>query len=179
MEEKIKISGQSFTLLYSQAQIQDRIREMANTFKTEQDRNYTMIPVMTGAFYFSAQFLSHLNFPYKIFTLNARSYNGLKSRGDVEIFFPKDSEWIRDADIVILEDIIETGLTIHQLEKYFQDRGAASVSVITLFYKPGKQAYRCHILQSGFEISDEFIVGFGLDYNEEGRWLKSVYQKED
>lgn len=178
MEEKIKIAGTPFILRYTQNQIEKRIREMAYSFERETDRHYTMIPVMTGAFYFSASFLSHLDFPYRIFTLNVHSYEGMESKGAAEVFFSKDSTWIKGADIIILEDIVETGWTVSHLEKYFKERGARSVSVITLFYKPGRQKHPCSIRQFGFEISDEFIVGYGLDFNEEGRWLKAVYQKE-
>src|SRR5690625_5833781 len=98
-----------------------------------------MIPVMTGAFYFSSYFLSCLDFPYRLFTMSVQSYQGLKSRGEVHIHFPKEGSWIRNADIIILEDIIESGLTVHHLEKFFYARGARSVSVITLFHKPFQQ----------------------------------------
>lgn len=179
MVEKIQIGGHSFVLLYSQREIENRIYEMANSFKQDPTRDYVMIPVMTGAFYFSSYFLSCLDFPYRLFTMSVQSYQGLESRGEVLVHFPKDTTWIHDADVVILEDIIETGLTVHHLEKYFYARGARSVSVITLFHKPSQQRYEFDVLMSGFEISNEFIVGYGLDYDESGRWLKSVYQKLD
>ena len=178
LKSEITIEGVSFDLLFSGDEIEKKIREMGEAFAARSgEKLYTMVPVMTGALYFSARFLSYLDFPYRVFSVSAESYDGLTSTGEVNIYFPKDLTWLEGADVIILEYIVETGLTIRRLESFFYAHGAQSVSVITLFYKPERLQYDCPVREYGFSIGDEFIVGYGMDYHEQGRWLQAVYQR--
>lgn len=92
------------------------------------------------------------------------------------ISFLKKNHWIEGANLVILEDIVDTGRTANELEKYFYDRGANHVEVVALFFKPDKLQYTCNLTHYGFEVGTEFLVGYGLDVDEEGRYLKDVWR---
>ncbi len=173
---KRKINGHLFELFISEQEINKRITTLADEFSRTATTQLTMVPVMVGAFYFSYQFLAHLDHPYRMLSVQAASYQGVEQSEDCQISFLKEDRWIRGAHIVILEDIVDTGRTSHELERYFYERGAEYVEVVALFYKPGKLRYECNLTHFGFEVGNEFLVGYGLDVDEEGRYLKDVWK---
>ncbi len=178
MDAKLKINEHEFELFIAQDKIEDRIAEMAWRFSSDLKSEVAMVPVMAGAFYFASRFLSHIDKPYRLFGVQASSYKGVNQSEELAISFLKDDRWIKDAHLVILEDIIDSGRTAHELEKYFYSKEAARVEVVALFYKPEQQRFQCNLTHYGFEIDPEFIVGYGLDVDEEGRYLKDVYRKQ-
>lgn len=95
---------------------------------------------------------------------------------ELVISFLKNDRWIDGEHLVILEDIIDSGRTAFELEKFFYSKGAAHVEVVALFYKPGQQRYECNLTHYGFEVGSEFLIGYGLDIDEEGRHMKDVWQ---
>ncbi len=136
----------------------------------------TMVPVMSGAFYFASQFLAEIDKPYRLLSVQVSSYQGVDQADEILISFLKKDHWIEDAHLIILEDIVDTGRTACELQKFFYDRGAAHVEIIALFYKPGKLQFDCNLTHFGFEVGGEFLVGYGLDVDEEGRYLKDVWR---
>lgn len=170
------MNGYLFELFIGQREINIRIKEMAQRLNETLLPGRTMVPVMSGAFYFAAQFLAEIDKPYRLLSVQASSYQGVEQTGELLISFLKGDQWIEGVHIIILEDIVDTGRTVHELEKYFYSKGAATVEVVALFYKPGQQRYDCNLTHFGFEVGHEFLVGFGLDIDEEGRHLKDVWR---
>lgn len=162
-------------MFIDQQTIEERISEMAKEFNDEVYSDLLMVPVMTGAFYFAARFLQEVKQPYRLIGLQASSYDGLQGGKEVDISFHKENR-IQGSHIVILEDIIDSGRTAHELEGYFYRHGAVAVTVIALLHKPDNQQFSCNLVNYGFRIGPEFIVGYGLDLDEEGRYLKALYQ---
>ncbi len=173
---KRKINGHLFELFISEGEINTRITELAAQFSRILDGEITMVPVMSGAFYFAYQFLSHIVKPYRLLSVQAASYQGVEQSEECRISYLKEDRWIKGAHLVILEDIVDTGRTAHELEQFFYERGAAYVEVVALFFKPGKYRYDCNLTHYGFEVGNEFLVGYGLDVDEEGRYLKDVWR---
>lgn len=149
---------------------------MARAFTRTLESEVAMVPVMAGAFYFAHEFLSHIDRPYRLLSVQAASYQGVEQSDTCEISFLKNDRWIEGAHLVILEDIVDTGRTAHELERFLYDRGAAYVEVVALFFKPDKVRYKCNLTHFGFEVGHEFLVGYGLDVDEEGRYLKDVWR---
>lgn len=175
LKNNIKINGHHFEMFIDQRTIENRIDEMAKEFMAGAPSDLVMVPVLSGAFYFSARFLQNINQPYRLIGMQASSYDGLQGRKNVNISFHKE-HCIQGNHIVVLEDIVDSGRTANELEAFFNNHGAISVSVIALFYKPENQRFKCNLVDYGFPIGPEFIVGYGLDLDEEGRHLRAVYR---
>lgn len=176
MDNKLKINGHLFELFISHQQIKRRIKEMAWGFNKDLLPGRAMVPVMAGAFYFAGGFLSFIDKPYRLFSVQASSYHGVNRSEELLISFLKNERLIEGAHLVILEDVVDSGRTAFELEKYFYSKGAAHVEVVALFYKPGQQKYECNLTHYGFEVGAEFLIGYGMDFDEEGRDLKDVYR---
>lgn len=177
MDTELKINGHEFELFIAQDEIEDRIEEMARRFNTDLRPGVAMVPVMAGAFYFASRFLSYIDKPYRLFGVQASSYQGVNQSDEFLVSFLKNDQLIDGAHLVILEDVVDSGRTASELEKFFYSKGAAHVEVVALFYKPAQQQYECNLTHFGFEVGSEFIIGYGLDIDEEGRHLKDVYRK--
>ncbi len=176
LDNKRRINGHLFELFIPEHRINTRITEMAGQFGRTMKRGTTMVPVMSGAFYFAGQFLDKIDQSYRLLSVQASSYQGVDQSDELLISFLKKNHWIEGANLVILEDIVDTGRTANELEKYFYDRGANHVEVVALFFKPDKLQYTCNLTHYGFEVGTEFLVGYGLDVDEEGRYLKDVWR---
>lgn len=171
----VKIGDLLFEMFISHQEIQERTRELAMKISND-DESLIFVPVMTGAFYFSSSFLSYYSRPYQICCVTTSSYKGTKSTGSVEIIHHKDPAIFEGKKVVILEDIIDTGLTVKELTRELYLNGAREVIVVAMLFKPGKLEHDIPLHSVGFEIGDEFVIGFGLDYNESGRYLDDIYQ---
>lgn len=177
LDNKLRINDHLFELFIDHQQIETRISEMAKRFNKDLGPGRAMVPVMVGAFYFASRFLSYIDKPYRLFGVQASSYQGVNQSDELLISFLKNDHWIDGAHLVILEDIIDSGRTAFELEKFFYSKGAVYVEVVALFYKPEQQRYECNLTHYGFEVGSEFLVGYGLDVDEEGRYLKDVYKQ--
>ncbi|HMP28421.1 MAG TPA: phosphoribosyltransferase family protein, partial [Saprospiraceae bacterium] len=131
--------------------------------------------VMTGAFIFAADLLRRINIDCDIRFIRARSYAGTKSTGIVKL----EEDFLMDIqgrNIIIVEDIIDTGITLKFLKDGITKFGAQSIKTCALLSKKSCHTYPLHINYCGFEIEDKFVVGYGLDYNDKGRNLRDIYQ---
>jgi hypoxanthine phosphoribosyltransferase len=107
------------------------------------------------------------------------SYDGLKSTGKVQMQLPYDDSDIPGRNILIIEDIIESGLTLDAMCAKLNSNGAASVRLATLLLKPNCLKADIKVDYIGFEIPDEFVIGYGKDYNQRGRTLEGIYRIEE
>jgi len=156
-------------VLLSEEQLQTRVRELgAQISKDYAGKNPTMVCILKGAVMFYTDLLRAIDIPLTMDFMAVSSYgNSTKSSGEVEI--RKDlSTSIENKHVIIVEDIVDSGFTLSYLTRMLQSRGAASIKLCTLLDKPSRRAPGIDLKAdySGFEVGNEFVVGYGLDYAE-------------
>lgn len=153
-------------VLISEEQIKTRIDEMAK----EIDRDYKgreplMLSVLSGSFMFASDLMRAVSIPVGISFIFAASYGtGTVSSGNVEIHTGKGFD-PKGRDIIIVEDIVDSGRTLSKIKKYLLECGAKSVELCTFLDKPSRRVVDIDVKYTGFEVPDEFVVGYGLDFN--------------
>ena len=172
----MKIKDKSFKILLTEEEIQARVAHMAKAIsKDYKDKSPLFIGILNGCFMFVADVMKNVKVPAKVSFIKLASYSEMVSSGAVKELIGLN-ENIFKKDVVILEDIIDSGNTIASVVEQFTDRGAASVAVATLLLKPEALKTKVDIKYVGFEIGNEFVVGYGLDYDGLGRNTKDIYQ---
>ncbi len=132
--------------------------------------------VLNGSFYFTAELLKHWLYDYELSFVRVKSYDGLHSAKEVKEFIGLEHD-IENRHIVIVEDIVESGLTTNYLISKLRENNPASISIAALLFKPNKLVHpELPVDFVGFSISDEFVIGFGLDLNNKARSLRAIYQ---
>lgn len=137
-------------------------------------RTPIFLGVLSGSFLFLGDLLRKTTFDNQLAFVKLSSYEGTQSTGEVRQQLGIDFD-IEGRDVIIVEDIVETGHSMKHLLNYLGERHPASVAICTLFFKPDRFLYDYPIDYKLFSIGNEFIVGYGLDYNQLGRNLKDVY----
>lgn len=175
--ERIILDGLQFKPFLHEKEIVERIEELAKSIrKIYEKKNPIFLCVLNGSFYFTAELLKNCLFDYEISFVRVKSYDGIHSANEIKEFIGLEHD-IENRHIVIVEDIVESGLTTNYLINKLKTLNPSSVSIATLLYKPNKLKYHhLPIDFIGFTISDEFVIGFGLDYNNKARNLRSIYQ---
>ena len=163
-------------LLFSEKQIQQRIGALARQItKDYSGREIILVGVLKGAFVFLADLSRRIKRPVKIDFVRAASYGtGTCSSGKVNLT-KKPELSLKGKDVVIVEDIIDTGVTLRFLHRCLKARRPRSLTVVTLLDKPSRRKVRFRADYIGFEIPDYFVVGYGLDCAEEHRNLRGIY----
>ncbi len=162
-------------VLFTPEQIDDKIAELAAAV----DRDYVgrdplLVGVLKGAVMVMADFSRHLKMQARMDWMAVSSYgSGTKSSGVVRILKDLDTD-LHDRDVIIVEDIIDSGLTLSWLKQNLESRGAASVEIVALLRKPEAAKVEVDVKYAGFEIPDAFVVGYGLDYDERYRNLRGI-----
>ncbi|CAI6084648.1 hypoxanthine phosphoribosyltransferase [Cohnella sp. JJ-181] len=162
-------------VLYSEEQIQSKVQELgAAVSRDYEGRNPLVICVLKGAFIFMADLSKNITIPIELDFMAVSSYgNSTRSSGEVRIVKDLDNS-VEGRDILIVEDIIDSGLTLSYLIDVLERRNAKSVRVVALFDKPGRRTVDLNADYTGFTIPDAFVVGYGLDYAEHYRNLPYV-----
>ncbi|MBI1830853.1 MAG: hypoxanthine phosphoribosyltransferase [Planctomycetes bacterium] len=162
-------------VLITTEKIQERIDQLARQIAPEyRDRPLTIVGVLTGSLMFLADLVRRLDVPLRIGLIQASSYRGKSTTGGELYIGPGLLADVRDRHVLLLDDILDTGQTLSRLVQLLQDRGAASVKVAVLLRKQGRQVHAVQVDFVGFEIPDEFVVGYGLDFNDEYRQLPHI-----
>ncbi|MCT4622622.1 MAG: hypoxanthine phosphoribosyltransferase [Schleiferiaceae bacterium] len=179
-KDEITISELRFKPFLSESRILAEISNLSDVIDSHyRDQNPIFLCVLNGSFTFTSEILRHLDFPYETAFVIVKSYDGTTSSNTIKEFIGLTSS-VKDRHVIICEDIVESGLTTNYLIGKLKDQEPKSIMIATLLFKPNQLKYSdLPIKYVGFEISDEFVVGFGLDYNEKGRNLRSIYQKVD
>ena len=172
----IEIDGLSFEMMLSSDQILDRIELLsAELEKKYQDTWPLCLIVLNGAAVFASALLQNVNDTVLISLVKVKSYAGTESTNSIVIdYFPH--EMVKNRDILLIEDVVDSGLTLNFLKKELKKYGAKNIECVTLFFKPSKYNYSTNPHYVGFSIGEEFIVGYGMDYNQKGRDLSHVYK---
>ncbi len=174
--DKISINGLEFDKFIDSGKLQNRVLQLAKAIDNHYlDEKPIFVILLNGAFIFAADLLRYYNSTVETFFLKITSYHDLSSSGNVTFDKHKLDE-LKGRKILLIEDIIDTGTTMHHLLDHLKSIGVDDVEICSLLVKPGKLLYDVNVKFFGYEISDEFVVGYGLDYNENGRNLKHIYQ---
>ncbi len=162
-------------IVYTEEQIQQRVRELGAEIAADYEgRSLLLVAVLRGAALFLADLARSIDGPVEIDFMAVSSYgSSTKSSGVVRIIKDLD-EVIEGRDVLVVEDILDTGLTLKYLLRNLASRKPASLEIVTLLSKAGKQRVPIDCKYTGFAIPDEFVVGYGLDYAERYRNLPYI-----
>ncbi len=163
------------SIMFSEQQIQERIEQMAKQIAVDYaGRRPLVIGVLKGAWIFVADLLRSLELPADVDFICASSYGGgTTTTGELTLL--KDITMdCRRRDVLLVEDIIDSGITLSRLKDMMIERKAKSVNIVTLLSKPSRRKVDVDVKYVGFEIPDEFVVGYGMDYDERFRTLNYI-----
>jgi len=172
---KVTIKDKTFTVSMPEAQIKARVKELAQQISRDMEgKNPLFLAVLNGAFVFAADLMREMTIPCEISFVKLASYQGTTSTGKIKEVLGINED-LSGRTVIILEDIVETGLTIRQMIESLGTRNPASVHVCTLFFKPERLKEDIDLKYVAFKIPNDFILGYGLDYDQQGRGLKDLY----
>lgn len=175
--EKVTLFDKTFKIFIPNEKIEaaiDRVAERLNRdFEGEADIP-VLLCILNGSILFTAELMKRLSFRCTLASVKLSSYRGMQSTGKVEQLFGPTCN-LQNKKVIIVEDIVDTGNTIVELDRLIRNEGAADVKVCTMLLKPEVYHKDIPLDYVAMEIPNRFIVGFGLDYNEIGRNLKDIY----
>ena len=162
-------------VLVSEEDIKDKVKELGDIITEDyKDKDLIVVGILKGAVVFMSDLCREIKLPILMDFMAVSSY-GKSSVSTGEVRIVKDLDYsVENKDILIVEDIIDTGYTLSYLTDNLRKRGASSVKIITLLDKPDRRKANVHVDYLGFEIPDEFVVGYGLDFAEQYRNLPYV-----
>lgn len=171
----IQILDKQFDLFITREQIDRDITAIAEKINADYaGRKPLLIGTLNGAFIFAADLVRKLNFEHEIQFTKISSYDGMDTTGEVKELIGLTVD-ITGRDVIIVEDIIDTGTTMSHLVPQLKAKGACSVEIAALLMKPGKLKVPLDVKYCAMEIPNEFIVGYGLDYDNYGRNYADIY----
>ena len=172
----MRINNKKLIKIIDEVSIQKRVKEIATELRSKfKDKKPIFIGVLNCSFIFISDLVRNLNINCEIDFIKVSSYKGQDTTGTVKLL--KDiSADITNRDVVIVEDIIDSGLTIEFLVKRLKGASPKSISIVTLLLKPDIARLSLPIDIIGFEIAPDFVVGYGLDYDQDLRHLPEIYR---
>jgi len=173
--------GYHFEEWLTPAQIAKDVQQVANQISADyKDKEPLFVVVLNGAFMFAGDLMRGLkDVRCEVTFIRVSSYYGMASTGQLEFIVPLQ-QVVDQRDVIIVEDIVDTGLTIHQLKAHMRAHGASSVRVATMLFKPNKLEYDdAKPDYVGREMTDEFVIGYGLDFDGFVRNLDAIYKVKD
>jgi hypoxanthine phosphoribosyltransferase len=176
----VTLHDKTFDSYLSEETIKERVRELAARISADYaGRSGKAAPlfigILNGAFMFASDLFKELTIDAEISFIKLASYSGTKSTGKVVTAIGLDQDLV-GRDIIIIEDIVDTGKTLHEFLPKLQHHGPASLRIATLLHKPEATQYELTLDYVGFSIPNKFVVGYGLDYDGLGRNLREIYQ---
>lgn len=172
----IKVHDKSFEIYLPEETILQRVKEIAaDISKTFAQKKPLFISILNGSFMFASDLFKHLDIEAEICFIKLASYKGMKSSGDVVTSIGLEDD-LFGRDVIIVEDIVDTGKTLHNFLPKLLHQQPASLKIVTLLHKPEATEYTLQLDYVGFNIPNKFVVGYGLDYDGLGRNLKEIYQ---
>lgn len=161
-------------VLYSQAQIQARVRELGEQIARDYEgREPHLVTILYGSLPFLADLMRAIDRPVTLDVIGVSSYEGTQSSGEVRVTKDLD-DTIEGRHVLVVEDIIDTGLTLSYVLRNLRQRAPASVRVVTLLDKPARRGAAVEADYVGFTVPDRFVIGYGLDWNQHYRNLPYV-----
>jgi hypoxanthine phosphoribosyltransferase len=173
--DTIKVLDKEFKLLLSEKQIRENVKKVAGKINKDlAGKNPLFLAVLNGAFMFASDLMKEITIPCEISFVKLASYQGMQSGGKIREVFGL-SERIDGRTVVIVEDIVDSGRTMQQLLSSLSTRNPAEIRIATFLHKP--DALQCELTLDyvAFEVPNDFVVGYGLDYDGYGRNYSAVY----
>ena len=172
----IKLHDKTFDTYISEGQIQEKVKEIAGLLNSDyKDRRPLFVPILNGSFMFAADLFKYLTIDAEVSFIKLASYKGMKSSGNVITAIGLDMD-LFDREVIIVEDIVDTGKTLHEFLPKLDHQQPKSLKIAALLHKPEATQFPLKIDYLGFSIPDKFVVGYGLDYDGLGRNYKEIYQ---
>ena len=172
----IKVLDKEFRLYIKQEEIETVIKDIANKINEEyKDKSPLFLVMLNGAFMFASQLFKELTIDCETSFVKYASYDGTQSTCEVKELIGLNSN-LEGRDVVIVEDIIDSGYTMNCLLNKLEAMKVSSVKIATMLFKPNAFKFDYKIDYIGMNIGNEFIVGYGLDYNQHGRNYGSIYK---
>ena len=173
---EIWVKDKKFSLFLSENEILKGIKNIAENIDRDlKEKDPLFICVLNGAFMFASDLMKQLDFPCELCFIRLKSYEGTTTDGDVKEVLGLVED-IKNRHVVILEDIIDTGYTMHKLMENLSKESPASLKIATLLFKPNALQLEVKPDYVAIEIPNNFIVGYGLDYEGHGRNLRNIYK---
>lgn len=173
--DTIKILDKTFKTFIPESEIQKRVAAVADKINHDMaGKNPLLLAVLNGSFIFAADLMRNLTIPCEISFVKLASYQGTTSTGKIKEIIGIN-ENLENRDVIIVEDIVDTGNTMKRMLDTLGTRNPRSLHICTLLVKPGKLQVPLNIEYCAMEIPNDFIVGYGLDYDQQGRNLRDIY----
>lgn len=162
-------------ILVSEQEIIDRSKELGAMITQDYQAKEPplMVALLKGSVPFLAELIKHIDLNIEFDFMDVSSYEGTESTGEIKVIKDLDRS-IKNAEILIVEDIVDTGRTLKTVKEMLQNKGAAAVRVVTLLDKPERRVVELKADYVGFEIPNEFVIGYGLDFNQKYRNLPYI-----
>lgn len=172
----IKVHDKTFEIYLSEKAIQEKIIDIATAInKDYANKKPLFVAILNGSFMFAADLFKYLTINSEICFIKLVSYKGMKSSGQVVTAIGLDDD-LYGKDVIIVEDIVDTGKTLHEFLPKLMHQQPKSLKIAALLHKAEATRFPLTIDYLGFSIPDKFVVGYGLDYDGLGRNLKEIYQ---
>jgi hypoxanthine phosphoribosyltransferase len=172
----IQIHDKSFIEFLSHEEILTQVERIAQQINTDYSGKCPLfIAILNGSFMFGSDLFKSLDIEAEICFIKLASYKGIKSTGQVTTSIGLDVS-LKDRDVILIEDIVDTGKTLHEFLPQLHDQNPSSIRIASLLHKPDALLYPVKVDYLGFEVPNKFLVGYGLDYDGLGRNLKDIYQ---
>ena len=173
---EVKLKDKNFEIFINEKEINDIISNISNRINESGIVNPLFIAILNGSFLFAADLMRKINIPdTEISFLKLSSYDGLSTTGNVNKLIGL-SKKIEGRNVIVLEDIIDTGITLEKIISLLEKEKVKSIKIATLLFKPNAYQKKFQIDYIGKSIENDFVVGYGLDYDEKGRNLKNIYK---
>jgi len=173
--KEIRVLDKTFKEYISEEEINKRIKELAVEINKDfAGKDVLFLGILNGAFLFAADLFKRIDLKARISFVKLASYEGTKSSGTIKELIGWNED-IKDKHVIVIEDIVDTGNTIERIVGELTIRKAAGIKIATLLYKPNSYTKDVHIDYVGFEIPNDFVIGYGLDYDGYARNLPSIY----
>ena len=172
----MKIKDLEFKKAITSAKILERVSELALQVNTDyKDKAPIFLPILNGSFMFASDLLKEINIPCRVSFVKISSYSGTSSTGQLKSLIGHE-ESLFHQDIIIIEDIVDSGLTLQKIMNDMKELGAKSVEAISLLRKKEAREKNINVKYVGFDLDSEFVLGYGLYYDGLGRNHKDIYK---
>lgn len=172
----IRVHDKDFTEFLSAIQIQERVSALAAQINTDYAGKHPLfLAILNGSFMFASDLFKQINLEAEISFIKIASYQGMRSTGQVVTSIGMEQD-LHGRDLIIVEDIVDTGKTLHHFLPSLQQQQPASIRIATFLNKPEATLFEVPLDYIGFSIPNKFVVGYGLDYDGRGRNYGALYQ---
>lgn len=174
----MKVKDLKFRKFIAAAKISHKVEELAAVISEDyKDKTPIFVPVLNGSFMFAADLLKEIQIPCRVSFVKMSSYSGTASTGQLKTLIGHE-ESLFNQDIIVVEDIVDSGLTLQKIMDELKGRGAKSVEAVALLRKKEAREKKIEVKYIGFELDSEFVLGYGLDYDGLGRNHKDLYKQD-